>query len=290
MRHMQITPRYDGAAVINVDAVVRSPSTALVRQRARLAEALRGLTAGEWSTPSRCGGWTVQDVVEHLAGVNRFWSLSIRAGLRGEPTRLLASFDPVRVPAAMVEAARGASASATLESFQATSAELAAVVASLTDADWDRPAEAPPGHVAIRAVVLHALWDSWVHERDILVPLSRPQAVESDEVFLSLAWAAALGPGVRAAAGSTSAGSLGVIGHDPEIKLTVQAGRVVTVHPGVPDDADATIEGDAVQLVEALSLRAPGLAIAEKHRWLLAGLDEAFGAGTYLGAVPPAPS
>ena len=121
---MRITPRYEGAAVINVDAVVRSPSAALVRQRARLAEALRGLTIGEWNTPSRCGGWTVQDVVEHLVGVNRFWSLSIQAGLRGEPTRLLASFDPVRVPAAMVEAARGASASATLDSFQATNAQL----------------------------------------------------------------------------------------------------------------------------------------------------------------------
>ena len=287
---MRITPRYGGAAVINVDAVVRSPSTALVRQRARLAESLRGLTAGERDTPSRCGRWTVQDVVEHLAGVNRFWSLSIRAGLRGEPTRLLASFDPVQVPAAMVEAARGASASATLESFQATNAELAALVASLAGPDWDKPAEAPPGHVAIRAVALHALWDSWVHERDILLPLSHPPALEPDEVFLSLAWAAALGPGLRAAAGSTSAGSLGVIGHDPEIKLTVQAGRVVTVHPGIPDDADATIEADAVQLVEALSLRAPRLAIAQKYRWLLAGLDEAFDAGTYLGSAPPTPS
>jgi uncharacterized protein (TIGR03083 family) len=287
---MRITPRYDGAAVINVDAVVRSPCTALVRQRARLAESLRGLTTGEWNTPSRCGGWTVQDVVEHLAGVNRFWSLSIQAGLRGKPTRLLASFDPVRVPAAMVEAARGASASATLESFQTTYAELETLVTSLTDADWDKPAEAPPGHVAIRAVAVHALWDSWVHERDILIPLSHQQAVEFDEVFLSLAYAAALGPGLRAAAGSTSTGSLGVIGHDPEIELTVEAGSAVTVHPGLPEDADATIEGDSVQLLEALSLRAPKLAIAEKHRWLLAGLDEAFDAGTYLGATPSTPS
>ena len=38
---MRITPRYEGAAVIDVDAVVRSPSAALVRQRARLAESLR---------------------------------------------------------------------------------------------------------------------------------------------------------------------------------------------------------------------------------------------------------
>jgi hypothetical protein len=139
-------------------------------------------------------------------------------------------------------------------------------------------------------VALHALWDSWVHERDILIPLSRQQAVEFDEVLLSLAYAAALGPGLRAAAGSTSTGSLGVIGRHPKIELTVEAGSEATVHLGVPEDADATIEGDAVQLVEALSLRAPRLPIAEKHRWLLAGLDEAFDAGTYLDAAPSAPS
>ena len=192
---MRITPRYEGAAVINVDAVVRSPSTALVRQRARLARSLRGLSTEEWNTPSRCGGWTVQDVVEHLVGANLFWSLSIQACVWLVPPRLLASFDPVRVPAAMVEAARGASASATLDGFQATNAELGTLVGALTDEDWDKLAEAPPGHLAIRAVALHALWDSWVHERDILVPLSRQQAVESDEVLLSLAYAAALGPG-----------------------------------------------------------------------------------------------
>jgi len=40
-----------GAAVVNVGALVRFPSAALVRQRARLAESLRGLITGEWNTP-----------------------------------------------------------------------------------------------------------------------------------------------------------------------------------------------------------------------------------------------
>jgi len=92
------------------------------------------------------------------------------------------------------------------------------------------------------------------------------------------------------AAGSTSTGSLGVIGRHPEIELTVEAGSEVTVHPGVPEDADATIEGDAVQLLEALSLRAPRLPIAEKapvaargprrglRRWYISGCSS-------LGAI-----
>jgi len=36
-----------GAAVVNAGALVRFPSAALVRQRARLAESLRGLITGE---------------------------------------------------------------------------------------------------------------------------------------------------------------------------------------------------------------------------------------------------
>jgi len=276
--------------VINVDAVVRSPSTALVRQRARFADSIRGLTTDEWNTPSRCGGWTVQDVVEHLAGVNRFWSLSIQAGLRGEPTRLLTSFDPVTVPAAMVDAARGAAPSTTLERFRATNEELGTLVASVADADWSKPAEAPPGHMAIRAVALHALWDSWVHERDVLLPLSRPPAIERDEVLLSLAYVAALGPGLRSAAGSTSRGSLGVIGHDPDVTLTVEVGTEVTVYPGVRASADAIIEADAVRLLEALSLRGPALPIADEHRWLLGGLDEAFDSAAGPDAAPSVPS
>ena len=81
-----------------------------------------------------------------------------------------------------------------------------------------------------------------------------------------------------------------MIGHDAEIELTAEAGSEVTVHLGVPEDSDATIEEDAVQLLEAVSLRAPGLPIAEEHRWLLAGLDQACDAGPYLGAAPSTPS
>ena len=68
--------------------------------------ALADLTDAEWAAPSRCDGWSVQDVVAHLAGVNGFWALSITKGREGEPTRYLTRFDPVDTPAQMVEAAR----------------------------------------------------------------------------------------------------------------------------------------------------------------------------------------
>jgi uncharacterized protein (TIGR03083 family) len=274
---VQLSPRYEGPPVIDIDAVVTDPYDAFARQRARLAATLAGLTGAEWSSPSRCDGWTVQDVIEHLAGVNSFWALSLESGLRNQPTQLLASFDPVSVPAAMVDAARGAPSSATLDRFVTTNEVLTDIVGSLTSADWSRHAEAPPGHLAIRAVVAHALWDSWIHERDVLVPLSRAQVIETDEVLTSLVYVTALGPGIRCAAGSTQAGALAVIAHDPEIRFTVAIGNQVTVHAGAEHEATATLEGDAVGLLEAMSYRAPMLPVDARCRWLLGGLGEAFG-------------
>jgi uncharacterized protein (TIGR03083 family) len=278
---MQLAPRYDGPAVVQFDDVGGDPSEPLVRQRSRLADLLAELGPHEWAAPSRCDGWTVQDVIAHLVGVNRYWSLSIAEGLKGTPTRLLTSFDPVTVPAAMVEKVRGTTYSATLDEFRATNDHLASLLAPLGAAEWSAVAEAPPGHVSIRVVAAHALWDAWIHERDVVVPLQREQTLEADEIGLSLAYAVALGPAYGACAHpSTRTGVLGVVAHEPDLELVVEIGEVVRVRRGLDPRADATIEGSAVELVEGLSLRGPAPRIGGEHRWLLSGLDDAFDAKT----------
>ena len=64
-------------------------------------------------------------------------------------------------------------------------------------------AEAPPGHIAIGLVAIHALWDSWVHERDMLIPLGLDPVVDDAEMEACLVYAAALGPAFHASTGST---------------------------------------------------------------------------------------
>jgi uncharacterized protein (TIGR03083 family) len=273
---LQFTPRYDEPAVIDVTAVVEDPSALVIDQRDRLAGTLGELSPAEWSVPSRCAGWSVQDVAEHLAGVNQFWLLSIGAGLRGEATRFLESFDPVTVPAAMVEQARGAPPSATLEKLTASNALLAACLRSLSESDWARPAEAPPGHIAIRALCAHALWDSWIHERDVLLPLGRHQPVEHDEVATALAYAAALGPAFYLNAGQAHSGSLAVEARHPEFAFTVDVSDQVRLRPDADTDATAIIDGDAVELLERFSCRLPHPLVDEDHLWLVDGLHRAF--------------
>ena len=43
-----------------------SPWPTIHRERAALAADLRDLTGAQWDTPSRCGGWTVQQVLAHM--------------------------------------------------------------------------------------------------------------------------------------------------------------------------------------------------------------------------------
>ncbi|HUP87594.1 MAG TPA: maleylpyruvate isomerase family mycothiol-dependent enzyme [Acidimicrobiales bacterium] len=282
---MQLTPRYAGPPLLVLDLPLGDPSVPMVRQRRRLGAMLEGLTPAQWATPSRCEGWSVHDVVAHLEGVNRFWTASVLAGLRGEPTRFLASFDPVVTPALMVEAVRSLDPSEVLARFRDSVEALAAAVDGLGAAGLAAVAEAPPGHVPIAAAVLHALWDGWIHERDIALPLGVGPALDPEEITDALVYVAALGPVFLATAGSTRVGTLLVEATDPDASFVVAAGTTITVRPasgsGDPrDPPDARLAGRAVDLVEALSFRAPFPAEAElpvdDDRWLLGGLAEVF--------------
>jgi uncharacterized protein (TIGR03083 family) len=274
---MQLSPRYDGPPRLIID-LTDDPSVPLLRQRARLADQASSFGPDEWATPSRCGGWTVQDVLAHLVGVNQFWALSISAGRAGRPTRYLTSFDPVSTPAQMVEGMRGQTSDEVLAALVRTNQELAESIDGLDASSWATClAEAPPGHIALRALALHALWDAWVHERDVLLPLGHAVAEEPDEIVGSLRYAAALGPAILMAAGEARTGSFVVDVSDPAERFVVDVGTSVVVHDGDAPDGALCLTGPAVDLAEALSVRRP-LPIDPAHddAWILGGLQAAF--------------
>jgi uncharacterized protein (TIGR03083 family) len=274
---VQLTPRYGEPAVLDVQPAFGDAATPLLRQRARLAATLAGLDADQWAAPSRCAGWSVQDVITHLVTTNQFWAFSLRSALDGTPTRLLATFDPVASPAEMVAAARSQTAGEELATFVDSNGTLSEAVAAIGDDGWSTPGEAPPGHVPLHAVALHALWDAWVHERDVVLPLGLAPVEEDDEVAGCLAYAAALGPTLAVTRGETRRGTLAVRATDPDVHLVVEAGESVVVRTGDAPAGAPCLTGPAVDLVEALSFRAPLPCPApEADSWLLAGLAEVF--------------
>nr|MDQ3294690.1 maleylpyruvate isomerase N-terminal domain-containing protein [Actinomycetota bacterium] len=267
---MQLTPRYDDPSFLRLDRPLGDPAVPLLRQRRRLADVLGGLDDAQWAAPSRCEAWSVKDVVAHLVSTNQFWTFSIGAGLAGEPTRFLTTFDPVASPAELVDAGRAQPPAAVLADFVASNEALAGAVETLDDEAWSKLAEAPPGHVPLRAVVLHALWDAWIHERDIVLPLGLAPVEDDDEIAGCLTYGAALSPAFAVAHSRGRTGAVAVAASDPDVRFVVEVGDGVVVRDGDAPDGALRLEGPAVELVEALSFRVPlPCPVPAEHEWLL---------------------
>lgn len=272
---MLLTPRYGTTPVITLDGDAGAVGEAAVRQRRRLVEVLCTLTAEQWDHQSRCDEWSVKDVAAHLSATNAFWEMSIRSGVAGAPTEWLSSFDPVSSPAQMV-AESTQSIAEILETFATSTASLATCVADLSAADWRALAESPPGHVCVGAVVHHALWDSWIHERDILLPLGDAPVEEPDEVVACLRYVAGFTPALALNGGALGSGSFDVVATDPDVAFHVSIGTEVAVGAG-SSACDFTLVGDAVGLVEALSFRVPMTQVIPPDLvWAFSGLSAVF--------------
>jgi uncharacterized protein (TIGR03083 family) len=218
---------------------------------------LADLSDDQWQSPSRCAGWTVQDVVAHLVGVNAFWEASVVAGLAGTPTQVLAAFDPAAHPPLMVAPMRALTPQEILEQFVASNDGFLGAVAGLDDDGWSTPAETPAGHVPIRLLAFHGLWDAWIHERDIALPLGLTPPEEPDEISSSLRYAAALGPALTISGSEPCSGGLAVLATEPDIQFTLDVDEWVSVHDAIAAADVPCLRGPAVELTEALSLRAP---------------------------------
>jgi hypothetical protein len=120
------------------------------------------------------------------------------------------------------------------------------------------------------------LWDAWVHERDILLPLGQPAVEEEDEIIACLAYVAAVGPTFALSRGRGQRGTLAVATTNPDVELRVEVDEAVVVRMG-SGEADLCLTGRSVDLVEALSIRRPlDQSVPAEAAWLLTGLAEAF--------------
>ena len=274
---MLLIPRYGTDPVIVLDGDPSAIAEPAIRQRRRLAALLAELDDEQWAHPSRCAGWSSRDVILHLDSTNNFWSFSIAQGQRGEPTTFLARFDPVASPVQLVLDAGAISNAETLERFSASTEAFAATLESLDGEGWTTLAEAPPGHISTSALAHHALWDSWVHERDIALPLGRPPVEEPDEIAACLRYGAALSPAFSLNLGAVERGTLAVDVTAPDLSFVVEVDGRVAVRAGSDGDPDLRFTGPAVELLEALSFRRPlDQVVPDGSAWMLRGLADTF--------------
>jgi uncharacterized protein (TIGR03083 family) len=254
---VKLVPRYGNPPIISIDAAPDSQLAPSVRQRRRFENLLASLDNDQWAAPTRCEGWDVADIVAHLISVNIFWTLSIAQGLAGKPTRYLEDFDPAVTPSQLVAHVRGTPPHDLLDQLVASNNDLLNLVERLDDFGWAQSAECPVGHLPIRLVLQHGLWDGWIHERDVALPLGLPITVEPDEVISSLVYASALSPAIALIRGDSLRGEFTLTTNSPPSKWQIDVAKQVEVRQSEAASATPSLHGAAVDLAEALSLRSP---------------------------------
>jgi uncharacterized protein (TIGR03083 family) len=148
-------------------------AAALAETWGSLAGVCVGLTAQQWRRSTSCPGWSVQDQLSHLIGIERT--------LLGEP-------DPqwdaplgehVKTPFAQsnekwVAARRAWPGEEVLAEFVEVTKVRLARLGELDDDGWAHVAPTVIGDVPYAEFMRTRAFDSWVHEQDVRVALGRP--------------------------------------------------------------------------------------------------------------------
>jgi ribosomal protein L34 len=111
--------------------------------------------------------------------------------------------------------------------------------------------------VPIRLLAHHALWDAWIHERDIAFPLGETPPEEADEIRACLRYAAALAPALALGHETAPVGAYAVASEDPGEQFLVEVRRVGLRARRRVAEGRTLLAGRRGRLVEALSIRAP---------------------------------
>ncbi|MFC4605803.1 maleylpyruvate isomerase family mycothiol-dependent enzyme [Rhodococcus kronopolitis] len=154
----------------------REPLTAaLVEQWEVIGTLLDDLSDAQWKTPSPLPGWSVQDVVSHLIGIESM--------LEGIEPPLAESQVPeqahVRNPIGAfnerwVLGLRDRSPAAMIEAYREITGRRTAALAAMTQDDFDAPALTPVGPESYGRFMRTRLFDCWFHEHDIRDAIGAP--------------------------------------------------------------------------------------------------------------------
>lgn len=208
------------------------------RQRQRFAAVLRGFGPDDWAGPTRCADWSAHDVVRHLCDCN-----AIAAGPEDHALDLTAGFDPRTTPRSWPAISVGQSPGVSFSRFLTTTDELLALLRDRLARGLRFDVRLPYGPMDWTILVLHAFWDSWLHERDVLLARGREHPTDGDATL----YAAAYGLFVAAAAAAMFGGQVqekltlggGVFDLDSRDGVTLTVTRVTTGGPPAAEVADA---------------------------------------------------
>jgi uncharacterized protein (TIGR03083 family) len=213
-------------------------------QRQQFAAILQDFGPADWAAPTRCAGWSAHQVVRHLCDGT---ALGAGAGPDDRTLDLTAGFDPRTTPRQWLTASAGEPPEATLCRLVTTTEEMLAVLRAQLARHRRFDVQLPFGPMDWTVFVLHGFWDSWLHERDVLLPRDTRHPTDADAtgyaaaygVFIAAAVASMFGDPVRhkLTLSGDGGGVYNLDSHDGTVTLTIT--HATTAGPPAAQVTDA---------------------------------------------------
>ncbi len=224
---------------------------ALAAQQAELRALLDGLDAADWERPSRCAGWTICDVLLHLAQTNEMAIGSVQGRFAEALDELVAGLGPADSvedgAAVMVRHQCGEPGPAVQQRWQQGVDELARAFAAM---DLHRRVTWVAGELSARTLATTRLTECWIHTGDIAAGLGLElEPTDRLHEIARLAWRTL--PHAFASAGRELPGPVA-------FELTGPHGDLWRFTP--EDEPVTVIRGDALTLCLVAARRIPGAA------------------------------
>jgi uncharacterized protein (TIGR03083 family) len=214
------------------------------QQRQRFVAVLQGFGPDDWAAPTRCTDWSAHDVVRHLC------HSSENAAAIAPDDRTLditAGYDPRITPRQWLAASASESPDTTFSRFVATTEERFALDRARLAQGRRFHVRMPYGPMDWTVRMLHGFWDSWIHERDVLLARGIEHPTDDDAtayatahgLFIAAAVASIFGAQVheRLTLGGDGGGVFDLDSGSDGVTLTVT--RVTTAGPPAAEVADA---------------------------------------------------
>ncbi len=222
----------------------------------RLVDTWQGFTPAQWDHQSRNTEWTVHQTVRHVADAMELGA----AAVSGDPVLDSNDFDPRSTPEVWLAASRSELPTTTIERFSGASTRYRAGIRDRLASGDDTHDRTVYGTAHWTVNVAHVLWDSWLHERDVLLPLGQaaPSSEEEERLVGLYALLMALVPSMMFEQSIASTVQLRGISLRT-IEVSCEAGSLVSAEVSVGADV---IVGTMPAAIDALAGRGDAVADA----------------------------
>jgi uncharacterized protein (TIGR03083 family) len=223
-------------------------------QRWRFVTVLRVFGAGDWAAPTRCAGWSVHEVVRHLGDCTAI-------GVATEPgdgtLDVAEGFDPRTTPREWLAASDGEPPGASLDRLVAATEELLSVTRDRLRRGRRFDVWLPYGPVDWTVRLLHGFWDSWLHERDVLLARGADHPTDGDATAYAAGYGVFIAGAVAAMFGDPVQATLRLGGDGGgTFDLGGRGATALTV------DRTATVGSPAAEVADALAGRPPAAVLS----------------------------